>query len=109
MNKNKKIVGITPAMPSGSSLKYMMEEIPDRTFDVGIAEQHAVTSMGSLAKEGFKPFCTIYSTFLQRGFEQKFHKYFSFLFFSMYFLVMDWFKLFCQFSKVIFFIDYPNM
>jgi 1-deoxy-D-xylulose-5-phosphate synthase len=60
--KNKKIVGITPAMPSGSSLKYMMEEIPERAFDVGIAEQHAVTSMAAMAKDGFKPFVTIYVT-----------------------------------------------
>ncbi len=71
--KNKKIVGITPAMPSGSSLRYMMEEMPDRAFDVGIAEQHAVTFSAGLAAEGLIPFCNIYSTFLQRGYDQLIH------------------------------------
>ena len=71
--KNDKIVGITPAMPSGSSLKYMMEEMPERAFDVGIAEQHAVTFSGGLATQGFIPFCNIYSTFLQRGYDQLIH------------------------------------
>ncbi len=70
---NKKIIGITPAMPTGSSLKYMMEEIPDRAFDVGIAEQHAVTMSGGLAAEGMVPFCNIYSTFLQRAYDQVIH------------------------------------
>lgn len=71
--RNEKIVGITPAMPTGSSLKYMMEEIPDRAFDVGIAEQHAVTMAAGMAAEGLIPFCNIYSTFLQRAYDQIIH------------------------------------
>ncbi len=71
--KNKSIVGITPAMPTGSSLKYMMEEIPDRAFDVGIAEQHAVTMAAGMAKQGLVVFCNIYSTFLQRAYDQVIH------------------------------------
>ena len=71
--KNKKIVGITPAMPTGSSLKFMMEEIPDRAFDVGIAEQHAVTMAAGMVAEGLIPFCNIYSTFLQRAYDQVIH------------------------------------
>ena len=71
--RNEKIVGVTPAMPSGCSLKYMMKEIPDRTFDVGIAEQHAVTFSAGLATQGLIPFCNIYSTFLQRGYDQLIH------------------------------------
>lgn len=71
--QNKKIIGITPAMPTGSSLKYMMQEIPERAFDVGIAEQHAVTLAGGMATQGFIPFCTIYSTFLQRAYDQVIH------------------------------------
>lgn len=71
--KNKKIVGITPAMPTGSSLKYMMAEIPDRAFDVGIAEQHAVTLAAGMATQGLIPFCNIYSTFLQRAYDQIIH------------------------------------
>jgi 1-deoxy-D-xylulose-5-phosphate synthase len=71
--KNPKIVTITPAMVSGSSLTYMMDEMPDRVFDVGIAEQHAVTFSAGLAKEGYKPFTAIYSTFLQRGYDQLIH------------------------------------
>lgn len=71
--KNEKIVGVTAAMPSGTGLSALMEKFPERFWDVAIAEQHAVTSMGALAKEGFKPFCTIYSTFLQRGFDQVIH------------------------------------
>ena len=71
--KNKKIIGITPAMPTGSSLKYMMEEMPDRAFDVGIAEQHAVTLAAGMATQGLVPFCTIYSTFLQRAYDQVIH------------------------------------
>ena len=70
---NKKIVGITPAMPTGSSLKFMMEEIPDRAFDVGIAEQHAVTMAAGMATQGLIPFCNIYSTFLQRAYDQVIH------------------------------------
>ena len=64
--KNKKIMGITPAMPSGSSLNIMMKEMPDRAIDVGIAEQHAVTFSAGLATQGLIPFCNIYSTFMQR-------------------------------------------
>lgn len=70
---NEKIVGATAAMPSGTGLSELMELFPDRFWDVAIAEQHAVTSMSALAKEGFKPFCTIYSTFLQRGYDQIIH------------------------------------
>ena len=70
---NKKIIGITPAMPTGSSLKTMMDEIPDRTFDVGIAEQHAVTFSAGLAIEGMIPFCNIYSSFIQRSYDQIIH------------------------------------
>ena len=70
---NEKIVGATAAMPSGTGLNELMEVYPDRFWDVAIAEQHAVTSMAALAKEGFKPFCTIYSTFLQRGYDQIIH------------------------------------
>ncbi len=70
---NEKIVGATAAMPSGTGLDVLMETFPDRFWDVAIAEQHAVTSMSALAKEGFKPFCTIYSTFIQRGFDQIIH------------------------------------
>lgn len=71
--QNKNIVGITPAMPTGSSLKYMMNEIPDRAFDVGIAEQHAVTLAAGMATLGLIPFCNIYSTFLQRAYDQVIH------------------------------------
>lgn len=70
---NEKIVGATAAMPSGTGLSELMETYPDRFWDVAIAEQHAVTSMSAMAKEGFKPFCTIYSTFLQRGYDQIIH------------------------------------
>ncbi len=71
--ENDKIVGATAAMPSGTGLSELLEKYPERFWDVAIAEQHAVTSMSALAKEGFKPFCTIYSTFLQRGFDQVIH------------------------------------
>jgi 1-deoxy-D-xylulose-5-phosphate synthase len=71
--KNKNIVGITPAMPTGSSLKYMMDEMPERAFDVGIAEQHAVTLAAGMATQGLIPFCNIYSTFLQRAYDQIIH------------------------------------
>lgn len=71
--KNDKIVGITPAMPTGCSLKIMMDEMPDRTFDVGIAEQHAVTFSAGLASQGIIPFCNIYSTFMQRAYDQVIH------------------------------------
>ncbi len=70
---NDKIVGATAAMPSGTGLSDLIELYPNRFWDVAIAEQHAVTSMSALAKEGFKPFCTIYSTFLQRGYDQVIH------------------------------------
>jgi 1-deoxy-D-xylulose-5-phosphate synthase len=71
--KNDKIIGITPAMPTGSSLKYMMEVFPERAFDVGIAEQHAVTLAAGLATQGLHVFCNIYSTFLQRAYDQVIH------------------------------------
>ncbi len=71
--KKKNVVGVTAAMPSGTGINKLMEEFPDRFWDVAIAEQHAVTSMAAMAKEGFKPFITIYSTFLQRGFDQIIH------------------------------------
>jgi len=70
---NDKIVGITPAMPSGCSMKIMMDVLPDRCFDVGIAEQHAVTFSAGLATNGLIPFCNVYSTFLQRGYDQVIH------------------------------------
>ncbi len=70
---NEKIVGATAAMPSGTGLSELIELYPNRFWDVAIAEQHAITSMAALAKEGFKPFCTIYSTFLQRGYDQIIH------------------------------------
>lgn len=71
--KNNKIVGVTAAMPSGTGMSKAIEKFPNRFWDVAIAEQHAVTSMGALAREGFKPFCAIYSTFLQRGYDQVIH------------------------------------
>jgi len=71
--KNKNIVGITAAMPTGTSLKYMLEAYPTRTFDVGIAEQHAVTFAGGLATQGFIPYFAVYSTFLQRAYDQVIH------------------------------------
>ncbi|HEX8546064.1 MAG TPA: 1-deoxy-D-xylulose-5-phosphate synthase, partial [Cytophagaceae bacterium] len=70
---NDKIMGITPAMPSGSSLNIMMEQMPDRAFDVGIAEQHAVTFSAGLATQGLIPFCNIYSSFMQRAYDQVIH------------------------------------
>lgn len=71
--KNDKILGITPAMPSGSSLKFMMEKMPDRAFDVGICEQHAVTLSAGMATQGMRVFCNIYSSFFQRAFDQAVH------------------------------------
>jgi 1-deoxy-D-xylulose-5-phosphate synthase len=71
--KNEKIIGITPAMPTGSSLNYMMDAFPERAFDVGIAEQHAVTLAAGMATQGFTVFCAIYSTFLQRAYDQVIH------------------------------------
>lgn len=70
---NNKIVGVTPAMPSGSSMIIMMKEMPDRAFDVGIAEQHAVTFSAGLATQGIVPFCNVYSTFMQRAYDQVIH------------------------------------
>jgi len=70
---NPKIVGITPAMPSGSSMKFMMDAFPKRAFDVGIAEQHAVTLSAGMATQGMVVFCNIYSTFLQRAYDQVIH------------------------------------
>jgi len=71
--KNPKIMGITPAMPSGCSMKYMMEVMPDRALDVGIAEQHAVTLSAGLATQGMKVFCNIYSSFMQRAYDMVVH------------------------------------
>ena len=71
--KNDNIMGVTPAMPSGCSLNIMMEAMPKRSFDVGIAEQHAVTFSAGLATQGLVPFCNIYSTFMQRAFDQVLH------------------------------------
>ncbi|PRP67953.1 1-deoxy-D-xylulose-5-phosphate synthase [Nonlabens agnitus] len=71
--QNERIVGITPAMPTGSSMKIMMDAYPDRAFDVGIAEQHAVTLAAGMATQGLIPFCNIYSTFLQRAYDQVIH------------------------------------
>ncbi len=70
---NEKIVAITPAMPTGSSMTYMMKRFPERSFDVGISEEHAVTFSAGLAKEGMLPFCCIYSSFLQRAYDQIIH------------------------------------
>ena len=70
---NDRIMGITPAMPSGSSMNIMMKEMPDRAFDVGIAEQHAVTFSAGLATQGLVPFCNIYSSFMQRAYDQVVH------------------------------------
>ena len=71
--KNSKLMGVTPAMPSGSSLNIMMKAMPDRAFDVGIAEQHAVTFSAGLATQGLVPFCNIYSSFMQRAYDQVLH------------------------------------
>jgi 1-deoxy-D-xylulose-5-phosphate synthase len=71
--KNEAIVGITPAMPSGSSLKFMMEQMPHRAFDVGICEQHAVTLSAGMATQGLRVYCNIYSSFMQRAFDQVVH------------------------------------
>lgn len=71
--KNKKIVGVTPAMPSGCSLNIMMKAMPDRAFDVGIAEQHAVTFSAGMATQGLVPYCNIYSSFMQRAYDQVIH------------------------------------
>lgn len=71
--QNDKIMGVTPAMPSGCSLKYMMEKMPSRSFDVGICEQHAVTFSAGMATQGMKVFCNIYSSFMQRAFDQVVH------------------------------------
>jgi 1-deoxy-D-xylulose-5-phosphate synthase len=71
--ENEKIIGVTPAMPSGSSMNIMMKEMPDRAFDVGIAEQHAVTFSAGMATQGLIPFCNIYSTFMQRAYDQVIH------------------------------------
>ncbi len=71
--QNPKIVGVTPAMPTGCSMNIMMKEMPDRTFDVGIAEGHAVTFSGGMAKEGLMPFCNIYSSFAQRAYDNIIH------------------------------------
>ncbi len=71
--KNEKIVGVTPAMPSGSSMNIMMKVMPDRAFDVGIAEQHAVTFSAGMATQGIVPFCNIYSSFMQRAYDQVIH------------------------------------
>jgi 1-deoxy-D-xylulose-5-phosphate synthase len=71
--KNEKIIGITPAMGTGCSLNLMMQKMPERTFDVGIAEQHAVTFAAGMAAQGFIPFCNIYSTFMQRAYDQLIH------------------------------------
>ena len=71
--QNEKIIGITPAMPSGCSLKYMMEKMPDRAFDVGICEQHAVTLSAGMATQGLRVFCNIYSSFMQRAYDMVIH------------------------------------
>ncbi|HRN15687.1 MAG TPA: transketolase C-terminal domain-containing protein, partial [Xylanibacter oryzae] len=71
--KNKKIVGVTPAMPSGCSMNIMMKSMPDRTFDVGIAEGHSITFSGGMAKDGLLPFCNIYSAFSQRAYDNIIH------------------------------------
>ena len=71
--QNDRIVGVTPAMPTGCSLNIMMAQMPSRAFDVGIAEQHAVTFSAGLAAQGMQPFCNIYSSFMQRAYDQIIH------------------------------------
>lgn len=71
--KNERIVGVTPAMPTGCSMNILMEQMPDRAFDVGIAEGHAVTFSGGMAKDGLQPFCNIYSSFMQRAYDNIIH------------------------------------
>ena len=71
--QNPRIVGVTPAMPTGCSMNIMMDAMPDRTFDVGIAEGHAVTFSAGMAKEGLQPFCNIYSAFSQRAYDNIIH------------------------------------
>ena len=71
--QNEKVMGVTPAMPTGSSLKFMIDKMPERAFDVGIAEQHAVTFSAGLATQGLRPFCNIYSSFMQRAYDQVIH------------------------------------
>ena len=71
--QNEKIIGITPAMPSGCSMNLMMDKMPDRSFDVGIAEEHAVTFSAGMATQGYIPFCNIYSTFMQRAYDEVIH------------------------------------
>ena len=71
--KDERIVGITPAMPTGCSMTYMMKNFPERTYDVGIAEGHAVTFSGGMAKDGLQPFCNIYSSFMQRAYDMIIH------------------------------------
>lgn len=71
--KNERIVGVTPAMPTGCSMNILMEKMPDRAFDVGIAEGHAVTFSGGMAKDGLQPFCNIYSSFMQRAYDNIIH------------------------------------
>ena len=70
---NPKIVGVTPAMPSGCSMNILMSKMPKRAFDVGIAEGHAVTFSGGMAKDGLQPFCNIYSSFMQRAYDNIIH------------------------------------
>jgi 1-deoxy-D-xylulose-5-phosphate synthase len=82
---DSRVVGITPAMPSGSSMKFLFDEMPDRAFDVGIAEQHAVTFSAGMAAQGLVPFCNIYSTFMQRAFDQVVHDV----------ALQDWHVIFC--------------
>ena len=71
--KNPRIVGVTPAMPTGCSMNIMMKAMPDRAFDVGIAEAHAVTFSAGMAKDGLQPFCNIYSAFSQRAYDSIIH------------------------------------
>ena len=71
--QDARIVGVTPAMPTGCSLKFMLEKMPNRAFDVGIAEQHAVTFSAGMATQGLVPFCNIYSSFMQRAYDQVIH------------------------------------
>ena len=71
--KDKKVVAITAAMPTGTGLSSMVDSCPNQVFDVGIAEQHAVTFAAGMASEGLRPFCALYSTFLQRGYDQVIH------------------------------------
>lgn len=96
---DKKIIGIHAAMGGGTGMNLFLRRFPSRCFDVGIAEQHAVTFAAGLACEGLKPFCAIYSSFLQRGYDQACHSFFPFFTLQTFF---DYFGLFYPKTQLIF-------